>query len=85
MNVEQTLEERGDRYGSYINVAAYSQKLKNDLRAMSNWRELPPHMRESLEMICNKIARIMSGDFNYADSWHDIAGYAGLVEKTLGE
>ena len=34
-------------------------------------------------MILHKIGRILNGDPNYADSWHDIAGYAKLVEDEL--
>src|SRR5690606_10084595 len=30
-----------------------------------------------------KIARILIGDPNYADNWHDIQGYAKLVEERL--
>jgi hypothetical protein len=36
-----------------------------------------------MEMICHKMARIMNGDPNYSDSWHDIAGYAKLVADRL--
>lgn len=34
-------------------------------------------------MIFHKIARILNGDPNYADSWVDIAGYAKLVADEL--
>jgi len=34
-------------------------------------------------MIAHKIARIINGDPNHLDSWHDIAGYATLVEQEL--
>jgi hypothetical protein len=34
-------------------------------------------------MICHKLGRIAAGDIDYADSWHDIAGYAKLVEDRL--
>ena len=37
----------------------------------------------ALDMICNKMARIVNGDPNYIDNWHDIAGYATLVEQEL--
>ena len=39
--------------------------------------------QESLDMICHKIARIVNGDPDYADSWVDIAGYAKLVADRL--
>jgi hypothetical protein len=81
--VNETLEVRETTYGSYLNVAMYAQLIKNDLRSMKNWNSLPPHMRESLDMIANKIGRIMNGDPYYKDSWHDIAGYATLVANTL--
>ena len=38
---------------------------------------------EALDMIFSKIARIINGDPNYADSWHDIAGYAKLIDDRL--
>ena len=38
---------------------------------------------EALDMIAHKIARIINGDPDYADSWHDIAGYAKLVADRL--
>jgi hypothetical protein len=39
--------------------------------------------KESLEMIMHKVARILNGDPNYSDSWHDIAGYAKLIDDVL--
>ena len=39
--------------------------------------------REGLKAILQKIARILNGDPNYADNWHDIQGYARLVEERL--
>jgi len=45
--------------------------------------ELAADQREALEMIAHKIARIINGDPNYADSWVDIAGYAKLVSDRL--
>lgn len=45
--------------------------------------DLDPDQREALEMIAHKIARILNGDPNYADSWVDIAGYAKLIADRL--
>lgn len=47
------------------------------------WYNLDPDQKEALEMIAHKIGRILNGDPNYADSWHDIAGYAKLVDDRL--
>ena len=85
MSVDQTLTERGDRYGKFVNQASASQALKNVLSHQLRIRQkhLDPDMQEALEMILHKIARIINGDPNYTDSWHDIGGYAKLVEDRL--
>lgn len=81
--IDQVLEERGSRYGEFKNHAEIAQSLKNQIHFYDGWHKLTPDMREALEMICHKMARILNGDPNYADSWTDIAGYATLVEKRL--
>lgn len=82
-SIETTLAERAARYGEYYQVARLAQALKYELRAGPSWRQLGDAQRESLEMICKKLARIVNGDPTYADSWHDIAGYALLVVTEL--
>jgi hypothetical protein len=79
------LEERGTRYGKFSGQAEVSQRLKAVVREFEAKRgcDLDPDQRESLEMICHKIARIINGDPNYHDSWADIAGYAKLVADRL--
>jgi hypothetical protein len=79
------LEERGNRYGKFSGQAEVSQRLKGVVREFEAKRgcDLAPDQRESLEMICHKIARIINGDPNYHDSWADIAGYAKLVADRL--
>ena len=79
--VESVLKERGKRYGSFTGQASLSQSFKQ-LIALSRDR-LKYDQQEALEMIVHKIARILNGDPNYADSWVDIAGYATLVANRL--
>lgn len=81
--VTETLSERGKRYGDFETHAAITYELKNVMRATKNWPMLTNPMRESLDMIAHKIGRILNGDPTYADSWHDIAGYAKLVDDIL--
>jgi hypothetical protein len=83
MTVEQTLTERGDRYGEFIDHARISQNLTGIMQATPNWDDLRSIHKEALEMIQHKIARILNGDPDYVDNWHDIAGYAILVEQHL--
>lgn len=84
-DVSNTLNARGARYGTFSVQAAISQTMKNFMRQSPNWDSLDPDMAEALDMIQHKIARILNGDPRYADSWHDIAGYATLVDKRLNE
>jgi hypothetical protein len=83
--VDETLEERGSRYGDFDGHAEITQKLKDVMRTSptSNWARLTPAQKEALEMAAHKIGRILNGDPDYADSWHDIAGYVRLVERKL--
>lgn len=83
--IDDILEERGARYGSFVNVGAVSQALKDVLRSAPNWHLLKSYQKESLEMDCNKTARIVCGLPCYKDSWVDKAGYATLVANELEE
>ena len=79
----ETLNQRGKRYGSFESQGELSQKLKETMREVQGWEGLTPSQKESLDMIVHKIARIINGDPNYADSWHDISGYATLIDEAL--
>lgn len=85
-SITATLTERGNRYGQFKDHASASQELKavmRDRMGPNKWDGLDADQREALEMIAHKIARIINGDPNYADSWVDIAGYAKLVSDRL--
>lgn len=84
-SVEQTLAERGKRYGKFIDHATLTQNLKIviHLGLVELDKTIEADQYEALDMICHKIGRIVCGDANYADSWHDIAGYAQLVADRL--
>lgn len=84
-DLDETLKERGSRYGKFVDHAAVTQDMKAAIKAhaMVVGTRFTPDQQEALDMICHKIGRIVSGDPNYADSWHDIAGYAKLVEDRL--
>ena len=83
MSIEQTLAERAEKYGTFRTHANISQQLQNALIAKPEWDNLNASQREALIMICHKIARVLNGDPNYVDNWHDIAGYATLIEQEL--
>ena len=85
MSVTDTLAQRGTTYGRFEDHAAISQSLKAVMHKAPGWLELAPDQREALEMVQHKIARILNGNPDYIDSWHDIQGYAALVESRLKE
>jgi hypothetical protein len=81
--LEQTLKERGQTHGDYTLQATVAQRLKSDMADTPNWEKLNCAQRESLEMFATKISRILVGNANHKDNWHDIAGYAKLIEDRL--
>ena len=83
--VNATLSERGKSYGVYSEQAKITQNINTAMRNSKNWNRLTADKADALEMIALKIARILNGDPEYKDSWHDIQGYAKLIEDTLGE
>ncbi len=79
--IQETLQQRGRKYGEFKDHAFISQQLKNIIHTY--FPKLTDYQKEALEMIMHKVARILNGDPNYVDSWHDIAGYATLVVDRL--
>lgn len=81
--IDNTLTERGSRYGDFDDQAFIVQELKAVMHETPNWDELEADQKEALEMVAHKIGRILNGDPDYVDSWHDIGGYVRLVEQRL--
>ena len=79
--VGRTLSSRHDVYGDIETLMNLSQGIQFAMSLGKNWHGLPPAQREALQMIASKIARILNGDPNYRDNWHDIQGYARLAEE----
>lgn len=88
--ITATLASRGSQYGKFDNHAEITQTLK---RASADFvqrvhgktieQHLTPDQKEALDMIYHKIGRVLNGNPDLADSWHDMAGYATLVDKRL--
>lgn len=83
LSIDQTLAERGSRYGSFAEHARITQAIKAAMADSPNWAKLDADMREALEMLAHKAGRILNGDPAYHDSWHDIIGYTKLVADRL--
>ena len=84
-DVDTILDKRASTYGNFIDVARMAQRLKNvaHTAAGDQGKTFAADQAEALDMIFSKLARIINGDSNHADSWIDIAGYAKLVSDRL--
>jgi hypothetical protein len=85
LEIAATLGARGARYGAFPDQARISQNIKRAMSDSPNWAKLSPDQREALEMVAMKVSRILNGDPNYHDSWHDIEGYVRLVAEELAQ
>lgn len=83
MNVNETLAEREKTHGDFKAQARTAQKLKGVMHQSENWLELSAWQQIALDMIAVKISRVLHGDPNHHDSWHDISGYSTLVLRQL--
>jgi hypothetical protein len=84
-SLDRTFAQRNARYGDFRQQADIGERIRDAMEGSPNWSRLTPSMRLALLWISDKIARILSGDPFYEDSWHDVAGYATLIERELRE
>jgi Domain of unknown function (DUF6378) len=78
--VEEVLTSREKNYGPFRDVARTTQNFKKILHESKNWRHLSDSHKEGLEMIVNKISRMLNGNHKYLDNVIDIMGYAALLK-----
>lgn len=84
-SIDATLTERQSQYGSFEDVAFVTENIMATLAKVrpNGLHDLPHTHRMALYMIASKMARIVNGDFNHLDSWHDIGGYSKLIEDLI--
>lgn len=83
VDVEAILEQRGEEYGEYSDIASVAQGLKINARAAVGYNRLSYDQAEAVDMVLHKLARILNGNPNHRDSWQDMIGYLKLVEERL--
>jgi hypothetical protein len=72
-----SIPNRDHQHGGMEAVGTLSQSLKIPIHHGANWHLLTHGEQEALDMICHKIARILSGaDPHDPEHWTDLAGYA---------
>lgn len=83
--IEDTLAQRGSTYGDFREQGRVVQNLKRAMQDSPNWWALPAYIREGLDTIQVKISRILNGNPLYDDNYHDIVGYAKLMEDRAAQ
>jgi hypothetical protein len=82
-STDSILAERQHTHGDYREHAQITQDIKRTMHASRNWMHMPATHRETFEMIAHKIGRALAGDYNFADHYTDIQGYARLIERQI--
>lgn len=81
--LQETLKQRGSVHGDFWQSAVTRDAMMQAAERTPNYNNMEPAQRRSISMIIEKMARILYGDADCADHWHDIAGYATLIDNKL--
>lgn len=84
-SIDRTLAERGEQYGDFYDQASLELTIKDIFHRHRTWQKLAPDQRAAIDMAAVKFARIMNGNPDHFDSWHDVAGYMELVARRLSK
>lgn len=82
-DVSETLNNRQATHGDYHEQAELFDALLKTAQTGPKFHQLTSQERGGLVMILQKASRILSGNPHEPDHWHDIAGYATLVERDI--
>jgi Domain of unknown function (DUF6378) len=83
--ISDTIKQRYEIHGAWADNARITNEIKHVYQSEPGWDRLNVEQQEALNLIAVKLSRILSGDPNHADHWHDIAGYATLAERSCPE
>lgn len=83
-SINDTLNQRQAVYGDFGRVSQAVQAFKSVARSSPSWPMMTATQREGTEGILLKLVRALYGDPMHMDNWHDIAGFATLIEEEFG-
>jgi hypothetical protein len=81
--LRSVLQKRETQYGNFAVQGHIAQNIRVSIRNNLGWNRLAPDQKEALDMIANKLSRVLNGNPDVIDHWEDIAGYAMLVVYRL--
>lgn len=83
--VEDTLKQRGSVYGSYDKVCTVRTLIMGNIKSHYhnvNGKPMPKEYEVMFSDVILKLVRA-AGKPEYSDSWHDLSGYATLIEEIM--
>ena len=80
-DIRDTLIERKLQHGPFSEHANIEVLLAEVARGRCT--NMTNIQRVGLSMILHKVARVLNNGHQHSDTWHDIAGYATLVEQSI--
>lgn len=81
--IEETLKTRGNVHGNFVTSAVFKDRVRSLISLTPNYDCMGPACRQAMFMIVEKMGRILYGNPVFADHWHDISGYAKLVDDAI--
>lgn len=81
--IETTLALREEVHGDFRDNALATQTCMEALMNCPSWHKMSAVAKTSTFLIIQKLSRACSGNPDFEDHWHDIQGYAKLVEDNL--
>jgi hypothetical protein len=82
-SVAATLAQRQNVHGDFSDNSLATQRCMDALMLCPSWHEMSPSAKTATFLIIQKLSRAASGNPWHSDHWHDIQGYAKLVEDRL--
>lgn len=83
MTIEKTLADRGKTYGPFLEKAKTVQALIDVVIHEPGWERLAADQKQCIMVCFDKFARAIHGDPNHRDNFHDVVGYAKLVDDRM--
>ena len=77
--LERSRTHQSPTVDGYRKHATCTEHLMEICRAQPNWNALNYSQKETIYMVCHKMARILTGNPSHLDHWQDISGYAMLI------
>lgn len=85
MSIQETLDKRHKQYGKYedqLRAKTLIIEACKELYFNVHGKEMDTFHEMALVEITTKLTRVAS-NFEHSDSWHDLSGYAKLIEEVV--